>query len=137
MTFDVNSKFEFRLGGRLRWSVGQFLLLWCGLDKLLLPLAFNFRHFGLCGGKGLFECNSLYRGSLGTLPNEGDLFLNVFRLGRRDLLNVSRGFWNGIELLLVLLLNPSGARRSGFFLDEVLKGNCVCKVNKQLLNSKN
>ena len=123
LTFDVNSKSDFRLGRRLRWSVGQFLLLGRGLNNLLLPLAFNFHHFGLCRGKGLFECNSLFSGSLGLFPNEGDLFLNVFRLGRRDFLDVSRGFWNSIQLLLVLLPNPPGARRPRLFLEEVFEAS--------------
>ena len=136
LTFNVNFVSIFNLGERQRWSVGQLFLLGSGLDYFVLPLTFNFHHFGLRGGKGLLDCNSLFCGSLGIFPNQGDFILDIFRLGWKDFLNVSRGFWYGVQLLFVLLPDPPGARRSGLLLKEVLKRHCVCKANKHLLDSR-
>ena len=119
--FNVNFVPGFSLGERQRWSVDQFLLLGRGLDYFFLPLTFDFHHFGLRGGKRLLDSNSLFCGSLRIFSDQGDFILDVFRLGGKDFLDMSAGFYNGIQLLFVLLPDPPSARRSGVFLKEIFK----------------
>ena len=98
LTFNVNLPPIFSLGKGQLWGMGQFLLLGRGLDYFILPLTFEFHYFGLRGGKGLLDCNSLFRGSLGNFPNQGDFILDIFRLGGKDFLSMSGGDDNKVWL---------------------------------------